>query len=543
MNQPPDPASGQSRPMKPVTLILAATMLAAGAAVAAHAKDLAFCAAQNPEGFDPAPHIAGATFDASSQAIYNRLVEFAPATTRPVPGLAEGWDVSEDGLEYTFHLRQGIKFHSTYFFTPTRDLNADDVVFSLTRQVDRKNPYYGYAGGTWPYFEGMAMPALVESVTKIDDATVKIRLTRPDAAILGDLAMDFASIVSKEYADALLKAKTPGDLDRLPIGTGPFQFVGYQPDVRINYRANPNYWRGKPAIDHLAFLINPDPLARAQMLGSGTCQVMADPTPEAIAKLKDAANVTVLQSDAADVAYLAYNTKQKPFDDVRVRQALNQAIDRRALVDAIYGGEASPADSPLPASMWSHVAAIPDGAADPDAAKAALAGAGVSDLKMKIWVPPVSRRYDPDPKHMAEMIKSDLAKAGVTAEIVSDDHGAFIKKTAAPDRDGAALFGWTSDNGDPDNFLGALLGCDTVGISNRAQWCNSDFDKAVLDARKAADPGERLKLYETAQHVFADNAPWLTIAHTKVSVPIAKTVKNYVVDPLGHHDFEGVDVE
>jgi dipeptide transport system substrate-binding protein len=105
------------------------------------------------------------------------------------------------------------------------------------------------------------------------------------------------------------------------------------------------------------------------------------------------------------------------------------------------------------------------------------------------------------------------------------------------------LFGWISDNGDPDNFLGALLGCDTVGISNRAEWCNADFDKAVLDARKVADPGERVKLYETAQQTFANDAPWLTIAHTKVSVPVAKTVKNYVVDPLGHHNFAAVDVE
>ena len=529
--------------MKPVTLILAATMLAAGAVSAAHAKDLAFCAVQNPEGFDPAPHITGATFDASSQALYNRLVEFAPGTTRPVPGLAEGWDVSEDGLEYTFHLRQGVKFHSTYFFTPSRDLNADDVVFSLRRQMDRKDPYYDYAGGIWPYFEGMAMPALIDSIGKVDDQTVRIKLTRPDPAILGDLAMDFASILSEEYAAQLLKAKKPQDLDRLPIGTGPFQFVGYQPDVRINYRANPDYWRGKPAIDRLSFLINPDPLARARMMTAGKCQVMADPTPDIVARLKSDPDIDVKQAQATDVAYLAYNTQEKPFDDKRVRKALNQAIDRRALVDAIYGGDAAVADSPLPDSMWSHVGVIPDGAADPEAAKAALADAGVKDLKMKIWVPPVSRAYDPDPRRMAEMIKADLAKAGVEADIVSDDLGAFIKKTAAPDRDGAVLFGWISDNGDPDNFLGALLGCDTVGISNRAEWCNKAFDKAVLDARKVADTGERVKLYETAQQIFAEEAPWLTIAHTRVSVPVAKSVKNYVVDPLGHHDFAGVDVE
>ncbi len=528
--------------MKPVTLILAAAMLA-GAGAAAQAKDLAYCAAQNPEGFDPAPHITGATFDASSVALYNRLVEFAPGTTRPVPGLAEGWDVSQDGLEYTFHLRPGIKFHSTYFFTPSRDLNADDVVFSLKRQMDKKAPYYDYAGGVWPYFDGMSMPALIDSISKVDDLTVRIKLTRPDPAILADLAMDFASILSAEYADKLLKAKRPQDLDRLPIGTGPFQFVGYQPDVRINYRANSDYWRGRPAIDRLSFLINPDPLARGRMMTASKCQVMADPTPDIVARLKADPDIDVKQIEATDVAYLAYNTQQKPFDDKRVRKALNQAIDRHALVKAIYGDGATVADSPLAASMWSHVAVVPDDAADPEAAKAALAAAGVKDLKMKIWVPPVSRAYDPDPKRMAELIKADLAKAGVTVDIATDTLGAFIKRTAAPDRDGAVLFGWISDNGDPDNFLGVLLGCDTVGISNRAEWCNKPFDRAVLDARKVADPGERVKLYQTAQQLFAEDAPWLTIAHTKISVPIAKTVKNYVVDPLGHHDFAAVDVE
>ncbi len=527
--------------MKPVTLILAA-MVAAGVASAAHAKSLAFCAVQNPEGFDPAPHIAGATFDASSEALYDRLVAFEPGTTKPVPGLAESWDVSEDGLQYTFHLRQGVKFHSTYFYTPTRDLNADDVVFSLMRQMDTKNPWFDYAGGVWSYFDGMSMPALIASIDKVDDATVRITLTRRDPAILADLAMDFASIVSAEYADTLLKAKKREDLDRMPIGTGPFQFVGYQPDVRINYRANPDYWRGKPAIDQLSFLISPDPATRLKMFKAGDCQVLGGPEPSDIAALKQDADVNVIQAEAADVAYLAWNTAQKPFDDVRVRKALNMAIDRKALVEAIYGGGASPATSPLPASMWSHVDAIPDAAADPEGAKTALAAAGVTDLKIKLWVPPVARAYDPDPKRAAEMIKADLAKAGVAVEIASDDLGAFIKITAAPDHDGAVLFGWTSDNGDPDNFLGALLSCDTVGISNRAEWCNPDFDKAVLDARALADVDARAKLYETAQQQFADQAPWLTLAHTTLSVPVAKSVKNYVVDPLGHHNFAGVDV-
>ncbi len=354
--------------------------------------------------------------------------------------------------------------------------------------------------------------------------------------------MDFASILSKEYADSLLKAKKREDLDRLPIGTGPFQFVGYQPDVRINYRANPDYWRGKPALDRLAFLISPDPAVRFKMFSAGDCQVLGEPPASELAALAQDAGAEILQTSALDVAYLAYNTAQKPFDDVRVRKALNMAIDRKALVDAVYGGQASVARSPVPASMWSHVDVIDDAAADPEAAKAALTEAGVTDLKLKIWVPPVGRDYNPDPGRMATMIKDDLAKAGVTAEIVSDDLGAFIKGTADADRDGAVLFGWISDNGDPDNFLGALLGCDTVGISNRAQWCNVPFNEAVLSARGVVDSGERAKFYETAQRIFGEQAPWLTIAHTSVAVAVTKSVKGYVVDPLGHHNFEGVDV-
>ena len=530
--------------MKRAPMILAAISVAAGLAFPAHAQTtLTFCAAQSPEGFDPAVHIAGATFDASSQALYNRLVEFAPGTTRPVPGLAESWEVSADGLEYTFHLRPGIKFHSTYFFTPTRELNADDVVFSLARQMDRKNPYFDYAGGMWSYFDGMAMPALIDSIKKADDATVVIKLTRQDPAILADLAMDFASIVSKEYADTLAKAKTREDLDRLPIGTGPFQFVGYSPDNQITYRANPDYWRGRQPLDRLVFRINPDDESRLKIFTDGECDVLGDPPTGELASLRASGDVDVLQAEAADVAYLAYNTQQKPFDDVRVRNALNLAIDRKALVAAVYGDGAAVATSPVPTSMWSHVSVIDNGAADPEAAKAALAEAGVSDLKMKIWVPPARRAYAPDPQKMAEMIRDDLAKAGVAVELVSDDLGAFVQATADTKRDGAVLFGWTSDNGDPDNFLGALLGCDTVGISNRAQWCNAAFDQAILAARAVVDPGERVTHYQDAQRVFATQAPWLTIAHGVVSVAVSKAVKNYVVDSLGHHSFEGVDLE
>ncbi|MEX2318822.1 MAG: ABC transporter substrate-binding protein, partial [Bauldia sp.] len=160
--------------MKRVSLILAAAALATGMATAASAKTLVFCSEGSPEGFDPAPWTAGTTFDASSRTIYNRLTEFKPGTTEIIPGLAESWEVSDDGLEYTFHLRPGVKFQTTDYFTPTRDFNADDVVFSFTRQLDADSPWYEYmAGISWEYFNGMDMPALIKEIAKVDDMTIK----------------------------------------------------------------------------------------------------------------------------------------------------------------------------------------------------------------------------------------------------------------------------------------------------------------------------------------------------------------------------------
>lgn len=198
---------------------LSAALVLVGLATAADAKTLTFCASGSPEGFDPALHTAAATFDASSVAIYDRLVAFEKGTTKPAPGLATGWDISEDGLEYTFHVRPGVRFQTTAYFTPSRNLNADDVVFSIVRQLKKDNPYFGYAGGEWPYLQAMFLPVLIKSVERVDDATVKFTLARPEAAFIADLGMDFASIVSKEYADKLLAAKNRQDLDLKPVGT------------------------------------------------------------------------------------------------------------------------------------------------------------------------------------------------------------------------------------------------------------------------------------------------------------------------------------
>ena len=239
-----------------VKRLLPALLLGA-IALPSQAKTLVFCSEGSPEGFNPSLYTAGTTFDATSRNIFDQLVLFERGGTSIEPGLAESWEVSEDGLEYTFKLRQGVKFHTTDGFTPSRDFNADDVIYSFERQLKPDHPDHKLSGGTYEYFTGMGMPDLITAIEKIDDYTVKFVLSKPEAPFLANLGMDFASVLSSEYADAMREAGTPEKIDIDPVGTGPFQLVAYQKDAVIRYKANPDYWQGAAPVDNLVFSITP----------------------------------------------------------------------------------------------------------------------------------------------------------------------------------------------------------------------------------------------------------------------------------------------
>ena len=519
--------------------LLAATFLSG----AASAKTFVFCSEGSPEGFDPAIYTSGTTFDAAAHTVYSGLLEFEPGTTNPVPALAEKWDISEDGTVYTFHLRKGVKFQTTDFFTPTRELTADDVVFSIDRQINKNNKWNQYvAGASYEYADGMGFPTLIKSIEKVDDLTVKFTLTRPEAPFLADLAMPFAYIVSKEYADKLEADGKMEQLNQQPLGTGPFSFVAYQQDAVIRYKANPDYFDGAPKIDDLVFAITTDAAVRYQKLKAGECHLMPYPNAADVEAMKADADIKVLEQEGLNVAYMAYNTTQAPFDKVEVRKALNMAINKDAIVQSVFQGMAKPAKNPIPPTMWSYNDSIKDDAYNIDEAKKMLADAGVKDLSMKIWAMPVSRPYMLNARRAAEIMQDDFAKIGVKVEIVSYEWAEYLQRSKAKDRDGAAILGWTGDNGDPDNFLDTLLGCDAVGGNNRAQWCNEEFDKLVKKAKATSDKAERTKLYEEAQVIFKDQAPWATIDHSLSVVPMRKEVSGFTQSPLGDFKFDKVDI-
>ena len=525
-------------------LTFAAALLAATALTGvANAKTFVYCSEGSPEGFDPGLYTAGTTFDAAAHTVYSRLLEFKKGTTEAEPGLAESWEISDDGLEYTFKLRPGVKFQTTEFFTPTRDLNADDVIFSFERQLKPDHPWHQYVPGTsWEYFAGMGMPELISSIDKVDDMTVKFVLKQREAPFLANLAMPFASIMSKEYADKLEADGKKEQLNQMPLGPGAFAFVGYQQDAVIRYKAHPDYWGGKQKIDDLVFAITTDAAVRYQKLKAGECHLMPFPNSADVESMKADPALKVMEQEGLNVAYLAYNTTQPPFDKVEVRKALNMAINKQAIVDAVFQGAATPAKNPIPPTMWSYNETIQDDPYDPEAAKKMLEEAGAAGLTMKVWAMPVARPYMLNARRAAELIQSDFEKIGVKAEIVSYEWAEYLDKSKAKDRDGAVILGWTGDNGDPDNFLHTLLGCAAVGGNNRAQWCNEEFDKLVNQAKTITDQAERAKLYEQAQVVFKREAPWATLDHSLAVVPMRKEVEGFVQSPLGDYDFKGVDL-
>ncbi len=522
---------------------LAAALTSFAALGAQAASTLIYCSEGSPEGFDPGRYTTGTTFDASSQTVFNRLVQFERGETRIEAGLAEKWNISADGLVYTFNLRKSVKFHTAEWFKPSREFNADDVVFTFDRMINKENAFQKAFPASFEYASDMGLADNIVKIEKVDPLTVRFTLKTVDAAFLANLAMDFASIHSAEYADKLLKAGAGNDLNTKPIGTGPFAFKRYDKDAQIRYTAFADYWAGKAKIDNLIFSINTDSAVRAQKLKAGECQISSYPKPAEVEALKKEPRLKLLEKNGLNIGYLSLNVKHKPFDSLEVRQAISLAINKKSVIDAVYQGAGAVAVNPIPPTMWSYNKQIKAAEYNPEKAKALLAKAGFPNgFETKLWALPVQRPYNPNGQQTAELIQSDLAKVGIKAQIVKYEWAEYIKRAKAGESD-IGMFGWTGDNGDPDNFLGNLLSCSAVGGSNYAQWCDKEFDAVIQKAKQTANVAERTKLYEQAQEIFKRESPWVPLAHSLVYQPMQKNVEGFKMSPFGTNQFYGVSLK
>jgi dipeptide transport system substrate-binding protein len=523
-------------------LLLASLLGLTAHATLAQASALVFCSEGSPTGFDIGQYTGGTDNDAA-EPLYNRLAEFEQGGTAAVPALATRWEVSADGLTYTFHLREGVKFHTSKTFTPSRDLNADDVLFTFNRMLDTDMPFRKAYPTEFPYFVSMDLHNTIARVEKTDAMTVVFTLNQVDAAFVQNLAMSFAAILSAEYAEQLLASGKPSDINHKPIGTGPFAFQRYQKDSQIRYAAHKGYWDpSQVKLDQLIYSINTDPSVRLQKLRKNECQVTLNPRPADLPALKADPKLQVVEQAGYNIGYVAYNVERAPFDQLSVRQAMDMAVDKQAILDAVYGSSGQRASNAMPPTQWSYDDSIVDAPYDPEKAKALLAAAGVKPgTEVTLWAMPVQRPYNPNAKLMAQMLQADWAKVGIKANIVSYEWGEYIKRVKNGEHD-IALMGWTGDNGDPDNWLGTLYSCAAVNSNNASRWCDTRYDSLVTQAKQLTDREARSVLYRQAQQYLKSQVPITPIAHSTVNQPLSIKVADFHVSPFGRNAFSGVSI-
>jgi len=502
-----------------------------------------FCNAGDAVRLDPADYDDGQTA-ARAEQIFETLVEFDGATTNVRPALAEKWETSADGKTWTFYLRKGVKFHDG---TP---FNADAVIWNFTRQWDEKHPFHAkeYATLEWEYWHDVIgwgfkgeKGALMQDIVKVDDYTVKFVLSDPSGPFLLNMALFSNAIASPASFE---KYKT--EAFKNPVGTGPFKFVEWVKDDRIVLEKNADWWGGAKnvAIDRLVFRVIKDNSARYLAVKAGDCHGMGEgANPDDAKAAKADPNLQVLERPPLNVGYVAFNQAVKPLDNPKVREAIAYAINKTALVNALYAGNGVAATQFLPPSMWGWNPDIKQRCCDAEKAKALLKEAGFEKgFTLDFWYMPVSRPYFPTPKSIAEAIAADLAKVGITANLKTEDWGQY-KVDAREGKFAMWLLGWTGDNGDPDNFLFTFFGDDPPGKGASTKCCgyfNKELNDLLSKAARMADIKEREPLYKQAAVLIDKDIPRIPIAHTTVPLIFSKKVSGYIPNPLGTEFFKTV---
>lgn len=522
--------------MTPPRLLLAA-LLASLSLPCLATRSLVFCAETAPEGFDPALWDSASTYNVTRQ-IFQGLVAFKRGGTDVVPSLASKWELSPDGLSYTFHLRKGVSFQTTDYFKPGRQFNADDVIFTVKRWVDPEAPFNRAFKSQLlgPANSGLAQS--VQQIEKLDPYTVRIRLKERNATFLTFLAMGFAGMQSAEYADQLMQQHRPSDINQFPVGTGPYQFKSYAKDSAVRFVANPSYWGRPQQTRSLIFAIVTDPQVRIQKLKGNECQLAAAVREADLDGLQADPALKISSTGAMNISYLAFNLKRPQLANRDVRTALDIAIDRDALFKAMFPkGGAIQAINPFPPAVWGWNGRNRN-EYNPARARQLLAKAGYSKgFDIVLWALPVQRPTNPNGKLMAQMIQQDWAKIGVKATIQSYEWGEYLRRAGQGEHD-VYMSGVTSDSGDPDDFLSTSLSC---AVSKQGQrFCNSDFDQLLLKARQTSDRKQRAVFYMQAQEIFKRERPWITIAHSRIYIPMRKNVQGFVMNPNGSFAFEDV---
>ena len=502
-----------------------------------------YCVSGQVNTFNPQKAGSGLIVDTLAAQLYDRLLDVDPYTYRLVPELAESWEVLDNGATYRFHLRNNVQFQTTRWFTPTRALNADDVVFTFERIFDRNHPWHNVNGGAFPYFDSLQFADSLQSVRKLDNHTVEFRLTRPDASFLWHLATHYASVMSAEYADKLTKQDHQELLDRQPVGTGPFQLDEYRAGQYIRLQRHPTFWRGTPLMPQVVVDLGSGGTGRLSKLLTGECDVLAWPAASQLTILRDDPRLRLTLRPGMNIAYLAFNTDKPPLNNPEVRHALSLAINNQRLMQSIYYGTAETAASILPRASWAYDNEAKITEYNPKEARRRLEALGLQKLTLHLWVPTSSQAWNPSPLKTAELIQADMAQIGVKVVIVPVE-GRFQEARLMDINHDLTLSGWATDSNDPDSFFRPLLSCAAItSQTNLTHWCNREFDSVLRKALDSQQLASRIDAYDEAQQILARELPVLPLASSLRLQAYRYDMKGLVLSPFGNASFAGVSRE
>ncbi|WP_076536955.1 ABC transporter substrate-binding protein [Shewanella sp. UCD-KL21] len=527
---------------KPAALLYLLCFLVTGCGELNVPSGIVYCSEGNPETFNPQLVTSGTTIDASSNQLYNRLIDYNNDSSDFMAALATQWRISDDGLRYHFVLRKGVQFQHNNLFKPSRNFNADDVLFSFNRIIDPAHPFHSVSRTGYPFFQSIDFSNLVSRVEKVNDYEVVFHLTQPDASFLANLATDFAVILSAEYGEQQLQAGTPENIDYFAIGTGPFYLADYVKNDFIRFKRNTAYWGEAAKIDLLVFDITPKSESRLAKIITKDCHVSALPKANELAVIKKHKHLKVNTKPGLNVGFWAFNTQKPPLDDVRVRHALAHAIDKKNILNVVYHDTAVEATGMLPPGSWAYADSSNPNDFDPEKAKRLLEEAGVNNLTFDIWAMPVVRIYNPNALKTAELIQADLANIGVKVNIVSYDWSVFTQKLISQDYD-SVLIGWNADNTDPDNFFTPLLSCSALeSNNNRSKWCSAELDAILAQAKATPIKATRKALYQQAEQLIHQQVPLVNIAHGQKLILKNISVSAKDVNPYGGMAFSNIEL-
>lgn len=473
---------------------------------------------------DPATTTEGESFKVTVN-LYETLINFGEQDTEIQPGLATEWEQSEDGLKHTLKLREGVKFHDG------TDFNAEAVVFNFERwKAGNAEQFY--------YYNSQFGDKIAE-VKALDEYTVEFTLNAPIAPFYKNLAMSPFGIASPAAIE-----QHGDDFFKNPVGTGPFKFKEWKENDRITIVKNEEYWQdGLPKLDEVIFRVIPENSARLNALSSGEVDLIDGVNFSDKGTIDGNPDLQVFERPSLNVGYLGLTSTRGPLKEKLVRQALNHAVDKQALIDAFYAGAAEPAINPMPPVVAGYNPDVQDYEYDPAKAKELLAEAGYPDgFEMELWAMPVPRPYMPEGQKVGEALQSMFAEIGVKAKIVTYEWGTYLDKAKNGEAD-TFLLGWTGDNGDADNFLYVLLDEDAIGSNNYSYYKNDEVHELLLKAQASSDQAEREELYKQAQVIIKDDAPWIPLVHSTPLLAGSANISNFLAHPTGSDLLSSVEIK